>query len=98
MSAPLEPLRNLALILQVAEMGETLLEMHIDRPHRAMALFRDDHLGLVLGSLKLGKLGVILDVELLLALPQVAFRLLLAEVIFLAIDEQHDIGILLDRT
>jgi len=88
---------NPAVIRQVAEVREALLEMNIDGTDGAVTLLGDNDLGLVLGGLQPRHESVVLGVELFLGLAGVALRIRLVQVILLAIDEQHNIGVLLDR-
>ena len=62
-----------------------------------MTLFADDDLGLVVGFFQPLAIEVITKIELFLAFMRLAFRLFLGQVIFVSIDEQHHIRVLLDR-
>ena len=66
-----------------------ILELQLHGAGRAVALLADDHLGDAVDLLHL-----VLPLEVLLG---AGLRLLVLEVVLLAIDEQHHVGVLLDR-
>ena len=82
---------------QVAELGELALEGQPHDAGRAVALLGDDHLGLAVVLLAALLPVVVALVELLVALVGAPLRLLAHQVVFVAIDEHHDVGVLLDR-
>src|SRR5208337_3787759 len=73
---------------QRTEPGHLGVELQFDRAGGAMPLLADDHLGPAVRALHLAHPGDVL----LGAGP----RLLVLEIIFLAEDEQHHVGVLLD--
>src|SRR5438105_4467134 len=80
----LETLRQVVGADQVLELGEARVELQFDNAGGAVALLADDHLGhtmhlahAVLPFLMLGGVGAGLGA---------------AQIIFLAVDEQHDVG------
>ena len=68
---------NPAVVRQVAEVREALLEMDVDGADRAVALLGDNDLSLVFCGLQPGNEGIVLGVELLFGLAGVAFRVFL---------------------
>src|SRR6185312_3687889 len=83
------PVRQMVVGSEIAETGYARLELKFDGAGRAVALFADDHLGLAVHERHVEH-------------PFLVFRstrawLLVGEIIFLTIDEHHDVGVLLDR-
>src|ERR1051325_7331777 len=76
-------------LVEIAELGELLLEIELHHAGGAVALLGDDDLGLVVRLLEprlpFGVFGI------------VGARLLGAEIVFVAVDEHDDVGVLLDR-
>src|SRR3954451_23396532 len=86
----LKPFSDMVLFREIGEAGEFAVEGERDRASRPMALLGHDHLGLAAHLVHVVfPLDVFLGAEL---------RLAVLEVIFLAIDEHDDVGVLLDRT
>ena len=82
--------RQMAVLREVAEPGELALELQFDGAGRAVALLADDDFGLAVHQR---------HVELpFFVFRRADARLLVGEVIFLAVHEHHDVGVLLDRT
>ncbi len=83
------PVRQMAVLRQIAEPRELALELQFDGAGRAVALLADDDFGLAVHQR---------HVELpFFVFRRADARLLVGEVIFLAIHEHHDVGVLLDR-
>src|SRR5712692_5818080 len=82
--------RHLILPCEIVEARHRGLELQIDGTGRTVALLADDDLGFAV-------CGIHLDLP-LDVLVRARPRLLVAQVIFLAEHEQHDVGILLDRS
>src|SRR5215831_9498491 len=87
---PRSALRHADVLREIVEARDGRLELQVDGARGAMALLADDHLGLAMGGFHL---ALPLDV-----LVGAGPRLLVAQVIFLSIDEEHDVGVLLDRS
>src|SRR5580704_177304 len=81
-------LRQMVVAGEVAETRDLGIELQVDRAGWSVALLADDDLGLAVGRIHL---DLPLDV-LVGARP----RLLVAQVVFLAVHEQDDVGVLLD--
>src|SRR6202041_1636785 len=84
------PVGQIILFYEVAEAGELPFELQFDGARRSMALLCDDDFGFPEGQLHF-------------ELPFFMFGgarlgLLVLQVIFLAVDEQNDVGVLFDRT
>src|SRR5665213_3784851 len=80
----------MGVLRQIAEAGELAFETQFDHAGRAVALFADDDFGLAVHQR---------HVELpLFVFRRADPRLLVGEVIFLAVHEHHDVGVLFDRT
>src|SRR5580700_10251795 len=86
----LKPFGQTIVLGKVGEARHVGLELQCDRAGRAVPLLADDDLGAAVDLFHLG-----LPIEIFLA---AGARLLVAQVIFLAEHEQHDVGILLDRS
>src|SRR5690606_20343258 len=84
----LEPLGKMIVVGKIEESREFRLEAELDRASGAMPLLGDDDLGASAHGRDLG-----LPFEEFLG---ARLRLPVAEIIFLSIDEHHDVGILLD--
>jgi len=78
------------LAREIAEAGEFGLELQLDRPRRAVALLADDDFRLPVRAIHLAlPLGV---------LWRAHARFFVFEIIFFAIDEEDDVGVLFDRS
>src|ERR1700722_18039709 len=85
----IRPLRQVGVLRQIAEAGELAFESQFDHAGRAVALLADDDFGLAVHQR---------HVELpLFVFRRADPRLLVGEVIFLAVHEHHDVGVLFDR-
>ncbi|GCC49577.1 hypothetical protein chiPu_0033706, partial [Chiloscyllium punctatum] len=82
-------IRNLTVGCEIAEPGDAGLEVQFDGAGRAVALLADDDFGLAMGQFQLHLPFFVLG--------GAGARLLVGEVVFLAIHEHHDVGVLLDR-
>src|SRR6476646_10646063 len=85
-----DPLRQMVVGAEIAKTRHGGVELQLHGAGWAVALFADDDLGLAVHQRHLG-----LPLQMLFAARP---RLLVAQVIFLAEHEQHDVGVLLDRT
>src|SRR4051794_38721474 len=81
--------RHLTVRREVAEPRDRGFERQIDGAGRAVALLADDDFGLAVREVHVQPPFLVLG--------RARARLLHGEVVFLAIDEQHDVSVLLDR-
>src|SRR5580704_17334747 len=90
------PARPLLVGRQVAELGELAFEGEPNDADRAVALFGDNHFGLAVVLLTALTPVFKALVEVIVGLIVAPLGLFAHQVVFVAIDEHHDVGILLD--
>src|SRR3981189_1930450 len=82
--------RQMAVLCEVAEPRELALELQFNRSRRSMALLGDNDFSLAKSEIHFH------PPFFMLRRAHLGFFVL--QIIFLAVDEQHDVGVLLDRT